>query len=52
MSWLKIKCTKRQEFVIGGFTPSDKRGRPFASLLIGTFENGELQCRGRVGRPG
>jgi bifunctional non-homologous end joining protein LigD len=49
MSWLKIKCTKRQEFVIGGFTPSDKRGRPFASLLIGTFENGELQYRGRVG---
>jgi bifunctional non-homologous end joining protein LigD len=49
MSWLKIKCTKRQEFVIGGFTPSDKRGRPFASLLIGTFENGELHYRGRVG---
>ena len=49
MSWLKIKCTKRQEFVIGGFTPSDKRGRPFASLLIGTFENGELRYRGRVG---
>jgi bifunctional non-homologous end joining protein LigD len=48
-SWLKIKCTKRQEFVIGGFTPSDKRGREFASLLIGTFENGELKYRGRVG---
>jgi bifunctional non-homologous end joining protein LigD len=49
MSWLKIKCTKRQEFVIGGFTPSDKRTRPFASLLIGTYENGELRYRGRVG---
>jgi bifunctional non-homologous end joining protein LigD len=49
MSWLKIKCTKRQEFVIGGFTPSDKRGRPFSSLLIGTFENDELRYRGRVG---
>ena len=48
-SWLKIKCTKRQEFVIGGFTPSDKRGREFASLLVGTFENGELKYRGRVG---
>lgn len=48
-SWLKIKCTKRQEFVIGGFTPSDKRGRLFASLLIGTFENGDLRYRGRVG---
>ena len=49
MSWLKIKCTKRQEFVIGGFTPSDKRGRPFASLLIGTFEKDEFRYRGRVG---
>src|SRR5690606_18356077 len=49
MSWLKIKCTKRQEFVIGGFTPSDKRGREFASLLIGTFANGDLKYRGRGG---
>ncbi|MEX2496679.1 MAG: DNA ligase D [Woeseia sp.] len=49
MSWLKIKCTKRQEFVIGGFTPSDKRGRKFASLLVGTFEDGKLRYRGRVG---
>jgi bifunctional non-homologous end joining protein LigD len=49
MSWLKIKCTKRQEFVIGGFTPSDKRGRPFASLLVGTFEEGEFSYRGRIG---
>ncbi len=48
-SWLKVKCTKRQEFVIGGYTPSSKRGRPFASLLVGTFENGKLVYRGGVG---
>src|SRR6185503_13421726 len=24
-SWLKIKCSRRQEFVIGGWMPSDKR---------------------------
>ncbi len=48
-SWLKLKCTRRQEFVIGGFTPSDKRGREFASLLIGTFEGDTLRYRGRVG---
>ena len=49
MSWLKVKCTRRQEFVIGGYTPSDKRGRRFASLLVGTFEDGKLRYRGRVG---
>jgi bifunctional non-homologous end joining protein LigD len=46
--WLKIKCLKRQEFVIGGFSPSTKR-RGFASLLLGTWENGKLLYRGRVG---
>lgn len=48
-SWLKIKCTKRQEFVIGGYSKSDKAGRPFASLLIGTFQDGKLTYQGRVG---
>lgn len=47
--WLKVKCTRRQEFVIGGFSPSDKRGRPFASLLVGAYEDGRLIYRGRVG---
>jgi bifunctional non-homologous end joining protein LigD len=48
-SWLKIKCTRRQEFVVGGFTPSDKRGRAFASILVGTFDGKRLRYRGRVG---
>lgn len=48
-SWLKVKCTRRQEFVVGGFSPSDKAGRQFASLLIGTFDGGRLRYRGRVG---
>jgi len=47
-SWLKIKCIKRQEFVIGGWSPSTKR-RGFASLLLGTWEKGKLLYRGRVG---
>lgn len=47
-NWLKIKCLKRQEFVIGGWSPSSKR-RGFASLLVGTWENGKLLYRGRVG---
>ncbi|VVT26113.1 DNA ligase D [Rhizobium sp. EC-SD404] len=47
--WLKVKCTKRQEFVIGGYSKSDKRGRAFASLLLGTREGDKLIYRGRVG---
>lgn len=48
-SWLKVKCTRRQEFVILGMSPSDKAGRPFASLLIGSHDNGDLVYKGRVG---
>lgn len=48
-SWLKIKCRNRQEFVIGGYKRSDKRGRPFSSLLLGAFEGGRFVYRGRVG---
>ncbi|NRP69861.1 hypothetical protein ILFOPFJJ_00735 [Ensifer psoraleae] len=48
-SWLKVKCTKRQEFVIGGYTPSSKKGRAFASILLGTFEGDKLVYRGGVG---
>lgn len=47
--WLKIKCGQRQEFVICGFKPSDKPGRPFASLVMGTVEKGVLVYRGGVG---
>ncbi|MDO5757100.1 MAG: DNA ligase D [Rhodobacterales bacterium] len=47
--WRKTKCTRRQEFVVGGYTPSDKGGRPFASLLLGQFEPDGLRYRGRVG---
>ena len=48
-SWLKIKCTRRQEFVIIGWRKSDKKGRPFASLLIAQNEGDKLVYKGRVG---
>nr|WP_265515722.1 non-homologous end-joining DNA ligase [Nitratireductor luteus] len=48
-SWLKVKCTNRQELVIGGYSPSDKRGRPFASILLGAYEGNALIYKGRVG---
>ncbi len=47
--WIKSKCIGRDEFVIGGYRQSDKAGRPFASLLLGEFDQGKLQYRGRVG---
>lgn len=48
-SWIKTKCLGRDEFIIVGFRPSDKRGRPFASLLLGEYEGRHLRYRGRVG---
>ena len=46
--WLKSKCTRRQEFVIGGWSTSDK-GRGFASLLLGVQGKDGLKYAGRVG---
>jgi bifunctional non-homologous end joining protein LigD len=46
--WLKIKCGHGQEFVIIGFSPS-QRGRPFASILLAVNEAGKLRYAGRVG---
>ncbi|MGH6803481.1 MAG: DNA ligase D [Methyloceanibacter sp.] len=47
--WRKIKCTSGEEFVIGGYSRSDVRGKPFSSLLLGTFDNGKLSYAGKVG---
>lgn len=48
-SWIKAKCTMRQEFVILGYLPSDKTGRGLRSLLVGYHEEGRLRYGGRVG---
>ena len=47
--WLKVKCQARAEFVIAGYVPSDKPGRPFASLVMATRDGRALTYRGRVG---
>ena len=51
--WIKSKCIGSDEFVIGGYRLSDKKGRPFSSLLLGEYEGGKgrrkLIYRGRVG---
>src|SRR5919205_1615811 len=47
-NWMKIKCIKRQEFVIAGYTLSDK-GIPFSSLILGFYDKGKLIYAGRAG---
>lgn len=47
-TWLKTKCIRRQEFVIVGWTPSDK-ARGFRSLLLGVNDKGKLRYAGKVG---
>ncbi len=49
--WIKLKCTQRQEFVIGGFTwPDDSRPSGIGALLVGTIDAaGVLQYAGKVG---
>jgi bifunctional non-homologous end joining protein LigD len=46
--WQKIKCGHEQEFLVIGFSPSEK-ARPFASLLMAAREDGALRYAGRVG---
>ncbi len=46
--WLKTKCIKRQEFVVVGWTPSDK-SRAFRSLILGVHDKGALRYAGKVG---
>jgi bifunctional non-homologous end joining protein LigD len=48
-AWLKIKCQRRQEFVIGGYTePQGSRAR-FGALHIGVYDGGRLVYVSKVG---
>ncbi|MDR6782649.1 bifunctional non-homologous end joining protein LigD [Pedobacter africanus] len=47
--WLKIKVNLRQEVVIAGFTKNEGTSKKFSSLLLGVYENGNLQYVGKVG---
>jgi len=48
-NWLKVKCNRRQEFVIVGYIPSNKGLPGFGSLVLGVHEAGRLVYAGRVG---
>ena len=47
--WIKIKCQRRQEFVIGGYSEPRGSGRHFGALLVGLYEGDQLQYVTRVG---
>lgn len=48
-SWIKSKCSARQEFVIGGYVPSTVSRQAIGSLVLGVYRNGKLDPVGRVG---
>ena len=48
--WIKVKCGKRQEMVIGGFTDPQGSRAGLGALLLGVYEaDGGLRYSGRVG---
>lgn len=47
--WVKLKCEKRQEFVIGGYTQTEKKADGVSSLLLGVYEGEKLIYTGRAG---
>lgn len=47
--WVKVKCIKSQEFVIGGYTDPSGARNEFGALLLGYYDNGKLVYAGRVG---
>ncbi len=47
--WLKSKCLREQEFVIGGFTYSSDGEDRIGSLLLGYYSEGKLMYAGRTG---
>jgi bifunctional non-homologous end joining protein LigD len=47
--WVKVKLTKAQEFVIGGYTLPEGNRKYFGSLLVGYHGPNGLSFAGRVG---
>ena len=48
-TWLKVKNSNDQEFVIGGFTPPRNSRPHFGAILVGYYAGGKLLYAGKVG---
>lgn len=47
--WLKIKCLRRQELVIGGYTAPQGSRERLGALLVGYYDGNDLRYAGKVG---
>ena len=47
--WLKFKCVREQELVIGGYTEPRGSRTGFGALIVGFYRNGTLHYAGKVG---
>jgi DNA ligase D-like protein (predicted ligase) len=47
--WLKLKCTRAQELVVGGFTAPRGSRTDLGALLVGHFDGDRLRYAGKVG---
>jgi DNA ligase D-like protein (predicted ligase) len=47
--WQKIKCVRRQEFVIGGYTAPQGSRERLGALLVGYYDGRSLRYAGKVG---
>src|SRR5919202_6421262 len=49
-TWLKVKNTRRQELVIGGWEPGEgRRAGRLGALIVGYYDDGSLVYGGKVG---
>jgi bifunctional non-homologous end joining protein LigD len=48
-TWLKVKCRRESEFVIGGYTLPAGHRTHFGALLVGLYDGGKLRYTGKVG---
>jgi len=48
-TWLKVKCRRRQELVIGGFTEPEGSRTGLGALLVGYYDGKQLRYAGKVG---
>lgn len=47
--WLKLKCIRQQEFVIGGYTAPQGSRERLGALLVGYYDGRSLRYAGKVG---
>jgi hypothetical protein len=48
-SWVKSKCSQRQEFVIAGYVPASTSRKAIGPLVLDYYKDGKLIRAGRFG---